>query len=113
MTSAATVLAFARADFLERARRTSFLLTLGVVVALAYTVHAGVWTVRLGRFFVEPGPGWTGALVVLATVVPLSLLGFYGVRGTVQRDRRTGVGPVLAATPASRLEYALGKFASN
>lgn len=113
MTRLRTVAGLARADFLERARRWGFALTLGMAAALAYTVHAGLWTVRLGRWYAEPGPAWTGTLVAVVTAVFLSLAAFYVVRGTVERDVRTRVGPILAATPASRLEYAFGKFASN
>ncbi len=113
MTRLRTVLGLARADFLERARRWGFGLTLGMAAGLAYTVHAGLWTVRLGRWYAEPGPAWTGTLVAVVTGVFLSLAAFYVVRGTVERDVRTRVGPILAATPASRLEYAFGKFASN
>lgn len=113
MTRTRTVLGLARADFLERSRRWGFLLTLGMAAGLAYTVHAGLWTVRLGRWYAEPGPAWTGTLVAVVTGTFLSLAAYYVVRGTVDRDVRTRVGPILAATPASRLEYAAGKFLSD
>lgn len=113
MSGLRALLGLARGDFRERTRRLPYLLTLGAVGYLAYTVHAGWWTVRLGRYFAEASPGWTGALVAVVTSVPLSLFGFYVVRGTVERDRRTRVGPILAATPTTRLRYAASKFVSN
>lgn len=113
MSTLRTVVELARGDFLERARRYSFLLTLGATAYLAYTVYAGWWTVRIGAYAAAPGPAWTGTLIAMTTSIPLSLFGFYVVKGTVARDRRTRVGPILAATPTTRWNYALGKFGSN
>lgn len=107
------ILELARGDFLERARRSGFLLTLGAAAGLAYTVHADVWTVMVGSSIPEPGPAWTGTLVAVATTIFLSLAAFYVVRGTIDRDLRTGVGPILGATPTTRLQYAASKFLSN
>ena len=113
MTAGRTVLEMARADFLERARRPNFLLTLAAAAGLAWTVHADVWTVLVGGSAPAPGPAATGTLMAVITSIFLSLAAFYLVRGAVDRDLRTGVGPILAATPANRLQYATGKFLSN
>jgi hypothetical protein len=64
--------------------------------------HRGVYT-----------SAWVGAFVALVTTCWVSLVGFYIVKGAIDRDRQTGVGQVLAATPLSRPTYALGKFVSN
>lgn len=113
MSRVRTVLELARGDFLERGRRYSFLLTLGAAAYLAYTVHAGWWLVRIGEYAPASGPVRLGMLVAQATGIILSLVGFYVVRGSVERDQRTGVGQILAATPATRLQYAAAKFVSN
>lgn len=113
MSSLRVALELARADFLERSRRPAFLLTLGAAAGLAYTVHADVWTVLVGSAMPAPGPATTGTLVAVVTSLFLSLVAFYLVRGTVERDVRTGVGPILTATPAGRLPYAASKVASN
>lgn len=107
------ILEMARADVLERARRPGFLFTLAGAAFLAYTVHADVWTVLVGGAIPQPGPEATGTLVAVVTSTFLSLACFYVVRGTVDRDLRTGVGPILAATPAGRLQYVAAKFLSN
>ena len=52
-------------------------------------------------------------MVAMLATLFLSLIGFYLVRGTVERDRRTGVGQILAATPLRGATYILGKAASN
>lgn len=49
---------------------------------------------------------------VLASLF-LSLIGFYLVAGSVRRDRRNGVGLILAATPLSKAAYLGGKAAAH
>ena len=43
----------------------------------------------------------------------LSWLGFYLVKGSVMRDRETGVGQIMASTPLTRPVYVFGKWLSN
>jgi hypothetical protein len=40
-------------------------------------------------------------------------VGFFVIKNAVERDRRTGVGQILATTPISKLQYTLGKTLSN
>ena len=49
----------------------------------------------------------------MVTACFVSLTGFYIVKNSVDRDRSTGVGQILAATPLSKSAYAFGKFLSN
>ena len=39
--------------------------------------------------------------------------GFYLVAGSVKRDRESGLGAILAATPLSKAAYLGGKFAAH
>lgn len=107
------VFAIARADFLERVRRYSFLVTLLAAVFLGYAAATGKITLRLGNYRGVYTSGWVGAMVALVTTTFMSLIGFYIVKDTVERDRRTGVGEVLATTTLSKPAYAAGKFLSN
>jgi hypothetical protein len=102
-----------RADFLERVRRTSFLVTLGLAVYLGYVVSAGQLKLWLGDARGIYNSAWVGVLMALVANVFLSLAGFYVVKNAVERDRRTGVGEILATTPMSKPLYTLGKTASN
>jgi ABC-type Na+ efflux pump permease subunit len=43
----------------------------------------------------------------------LGLFGFYLAKGSVARDRETGVGEILATTPLTRPLYTIGKWMSN
>ncbi len=103
----------ALADFLERVRRGSFLAILGLVGLLAYSIFTGAWSMRVGDFTGRPNAAWIAGLTALVTSFMLSLFGFYLVKNAIERDRATGVGQILAATPLSRPLYTLGKAASN
>jgi hypothetical protein len=107
------ITAIARADFLERVRRYSFLLTLLFATFLGYAAATGRIMIQLGGHRGVYTSAWVGALVALVTTCWVSLVGFYVVKGSIDRDRQTGVGQVLAATPLSKPTYALGKFLSN
>jgi hypothetical protein len=43
----------------------------------------------------------------------VSLAGFYIVKNTIERDRHTRVGQILASTPISKFMYVIGKGVSN
>lgn len=114
MTSLRIIPEMARADLLERIRRYSFLFMLLGAAWLAYTVFADYWRFRIAENYrIALGPVRTGTLVALITNLILSFAGFYLVKGTITRDRRTGVGQILNATPLNRMEYVAGKFVSN
>ncbi|HUE42935.1 MAG TPA: hypothetical protein VMP12_05190 [Candidatus Sulfotelmatobacter sp.] len=113
MIQVRAITAIARADFLERVRRYSFLLTLLFAMFLGYAAATGRIMIQLGGHRGVYTSAWVGALVALVTTCWVSLVGFYIVKGGIDRDRQTGVGQVLAATPLSKSTYALGKFLSN
>jgi hypothetical protein len=102
-----------RADFLERVRRQSFLVTLGLAAYLGYVVSAGQMKLVIGGMRGVYNSAWVGILMALMANLFLSLAGFYVVKNAVERDRRTGVGEILATTSMSKPLYALGKTASN
>jgi hypothetical protein len=103
----------ARADFLDRVRRPGFLMTLGFAVFLGWTVAAGKLQLWVGDARGVYNSAWVGTLTALVVNTFLSLVGFYLVKNAVERDRRTGVGQILATTPLSKPLYTLGKAASN
>ena len=104
-------------DFQERSRRFGFLLTLAFVLYAAFLFlppnHARYATLQFDGYRGVYNSAWVGTLVALQTSVFLSLAGFYLVKNAVQRDRRTGVGEVLAATRLSNRQYILSKMLSN
>jgi hypothetical protein len=114
-----------RADFYERVRRYSFLITLGATILAGYYLvpapDAGYSAGILPHDVNAPASyfrgvynsAWIGSMVALITTLLLSLPGFYLVKGSLERDRCTGVGEILATTPLSKALYCLGKWLSN
>src|SRR5271168_877488 len=107
------IFGLARADFLERVRRYSFFLTMMFALGLGYGAATGRVSVSMDGFRGVYTSAWIGAMVSLVTTCFVTLVGFYIVKSSVDRDRQTGVGQILAATPMSKASYALGKFLSN
>jgi hypothetical protein len=54
--------------------------------------------------------GYVGLAITMLCSTLLTLFGFYLVAGSVRRDRQSGVGAILAATPLSKSAYLCGKF---
>ena len=113
MSGPRVIFAIARADFLERVRRYSFFLTLLFAVYLGYATARGQISLQLDEYRGVYTSAWIGTLVALVTACFVSLVGFYIVKNCVERDRSTGVGQILAASPLAKATYALGKFLSN
>ena len=113
MTQPVVVMAIARADFLERIRRYSFLFTLGFALYLGYLATSGKLMLQVGHMRGIFNSAWVGGLLALVATAFISLAGFYFVKNTIQRDRDTRVGQILAATPVSKFIYVLGKMVSN
>jgi hypothetical protein len=113
MTWPRVIYHLARADFLERVRRYSFLLTLLFAFYLGYLVASGKMKLWLDEYRGVYTSAWIGTLTALTTSCFVSLVGFYVVKNAVDRDRRTRVGHILATTPLSKLAYVLGKAISN
>ena len=103
----------ARADFLERVRRYSFLLTLAFAAGLAFLTYSGTISLQLDEYRGFYNSAWVGSMMTLVSTAFITLAGFYMVKNTIQRDRQTRVGLVLATTPVSKSLYTLGKALSN
>ena len=107
------LLAIARADVLERVRRYSFLLTLAATAWLGWLVVRGQIVLMLDAYYGEMNGAWAGTLVAVTLSTLVTLVGFWIVKGSVEWDRRTRVGEILAAAPMSKATYVLGKSLSN
>lgn len=104
----------ARADFLERIRRTSFLLMLGLVVWIGYLSASGQASISMNiHYYGIVNSAWIGAVMTLTVSMFLAFVGFYIVKGSISRDYETGVGQIMATTPLNRPLYMLGKWLSN
>ena len=113
MKTARVLYHMAKADFLERVRRYSFLLTLGFAGLLASGVYRGDIVLILGKYRGAPNSAWFGAFLAIVATTFLSIVGFYIVKNSIERDEQTRVGRILADTPLSRFAYTGGKTVSN
>jgi hypothetical protein len=106
-----------RADFYERTRRYSFLITMGLVIATAYfylpTSGMRSFSLALDDYRGVYNSAWVGSAVAALCLMLLSLPGFYLVKNAIDRDERTRVGQILATTPISKPLYTLAKAFSN
>ena len=117
MKTARTLFHIMRADFFERARRYSFLITLGLTIFAAYIYlpqsDVNYQTLGLGGYRGVYNSAWVGGAVSVLCSVLLSLPAFYLVKNAVERDEQTRVGQIIATTPLSKPLYTLGKAVSN
>lgn len=108
------------ADFRERTRRYSFLITIGVITLLSFftlpPVNQKGKALRLvlnNEYRAVYNSSFIGSAIVVLVVMILSLFGFYLVKNSIERDYNTGVGQIIATTPTSKVLYLLGKMLSN
>ncbi len=117
MNTFSTVYHMLRADFLERARRTSFFVILGVSLLAGYlyipSVDSTSLALALGPWRGIYNSAWVGVVFGILTVILLPLSGYFLTKNTIERDRLTRVGQIIATTPISKLAYMLGKWLSN
>jgi hypothetical protein len=113
MGAIAQIYLLALADFRERTRRYSFLITLLGAVFFGYLVATGKWTIHLGLYRGEYNSAWVGSLMASATAIMLGIVGFYLVKNSITRDRDTRVGEILATTPLGKRAYVTSKWLSN
>ena len=111
--SPAELIQLSLADFRERTRRYSFLVTLAAVVYFGYLVGSGIYTPRFSGYRIEDNSAWIAASVALAGTLVMSFLGFYIINSSIRRDRLTGVGEILATTSISSQRYVWSKYLSN
>jgi len=106
-----------RADFFERARRYSFLITLGLTIFAAYMYlppsSADYLTLGLGNYRGVYNSAWVGGSVAVLCSALLSLPAFYLVKNAIERDEQTRVGQIITTTPLRKPLYTLGKAFSN
>jgi len=100
-------------DVLERVRRASFLLTVGMTIWLGSLVYTNNIQMSVGQYRGVVNSAWLGTLMALSATTFVSLAGFYIVKNAVELDRQTGVGQILAATRVSTRGYLLAKWLSN
>ncbi|MDH4157255.1 MAG: hypothetical protein OEW00_08270 [candidate division Zixibacteria bacterium] len=101
------------ADFRERTRRYSFLVTMIGVMFFGYLVITGQYTIGFGEYKSVYNSAWAGSLMAVCSSIMMAIIGFYLVRGSIKRDRLTEVGQIIATTKMSGRVYIASKLVSN
>ncbi|MGZ3946268.1 MAG: hypothetical protein ACXVJB_15085 [Mucilaginibacter sp.] len=106
-----------KADYLQRTRSYSFLITLAVTVYAAYSFvppnTANYTTLNVPGYRGAFNSAWVGYVSATMTTVMLSMWGFLLVNSGIKKDIDTEVGLIFATTPISNFGYLLTKLFSN
>jgi hypothetical protein len=118
MNTSRAIFHLMRADFLERIRSYGFLALLLFTVFLTYLFIPDINAIQivglyLGGYRATYNSAWIGTMTTLLMGEFFLIFSFYLLKGSVERDRRTGVGQILATTPMTKALYTLGKWLSN
>ena len=107
------VLAVAKADLRERMRRPPIYMAMAVGAFICYLCVIGKAGVALEGSRGVWNSAWSAATLAVIATSYTTLVCFFVVRSSVQRDEETGVGKLVATAPVSSFSYLLGKWISN
>jgi hypothetical protein len=117
MTSFRILYHMMKADYLERIRRYSFLVTIMLSIFIVYKYIPSsddhYLTLSLGDIRGIYNSAWIGSAVAILASMLLSLPAFFLIKNAIERDMKTGVGQIIATTPITRWMYTMGKMWSN
>jgi hypothetical protein len=106
-----------KSDYLQRTRTYTFLITLCVSLAVAYTFvpapNATYSTIRIADYVGYYNSAWFGYVTAIMTSIFLSLIGVYLVNSGVKNDINSKVGQIIATTKTSNFVYLFSKVISN
>ena len=109
-----------KADYLQRTRSYSFLITLVITVYVAYlfvpandATYTTLSTAGKQVYKSAYTSAWVGYVSGIMTTVMLSFYGFLLVNSGIKKDIDTEVGLIIATTPITNFKYLLSKQLSN
>ncbi|WP_428327394.1 hypothetical protein [Mucilaginibacter sp.] len=106
-----------KADYLQRTRSYSFLITLAITIYAAYSFvpppTASYTTLNVVGYKGVYNAAWVGHVSAMMTAIMLSLYGFFLVNSGIKKDIDTEVGLIIATTPITNFGYLLSKLLSN
>ena len=106
-----------KADYLQRTRSYSFLITLAITIYGAYSFvpppTASYTTLNIVGYKGIYNSAWVGYVSAMMTTIMLSLYGFFLVNSGIKKDIDTEVGLIIATTPITNFGYLLSKMLSN
>ena len=103
------LLTTAKTLILEQGRRSSSLVLIGIMIFLGYYFPPSTWRSFGGARGLYTS-GYIGGAVATRSALLFLILGFFLVRSSIENDRHSGVGEILASTPLKWVNYLLGKM---
>ncbi|SFE81812.1 hypothetical protein SAMN04487969_107106 [Paenibacillus algorifonticola] len=117
MTSLRILFHMMKADYFERVRSYSFLITVLLSIFFVYkyipSSDENYVTLSLQSIRGLYNSAWVGSGIAVLASMLLSLPAFFLVKNAIERDVQTGVGQIIATTPITRWMYTMGKMWSN
>lgn len=106
-----------RADFKQRTRQQSFMVTLMAMAMLTLfffpAPDAYYQTLVINGYRGIYNSAWLGMCLAMLNVLFLPLICFYLVKNALELDRQSMTGELIAATPVSKLSFLLGKWCTS
>lgn len=106
-----------KADYLQRTRSYSFLITLAITLFIAYSFipdqNASYTTLNASGYKGVYNSAWVGYVSGIMTTIMLAYFGFLLVNSGIKKDIDTEVGLIIATTPISNFKYLMSKQLSN
>lgn len=106
-----------KADYLQRFRSYTFIISLLASVIIAYSFvpaeSANYTTIQAGNYVGFNNAAWIGHVTAIMASTFLWLIGFYIINNGIRRDKETGVGQIIATTSITNFQYLLSKSLSN
>jgi hypothetical protein len=113
------VIGVARADFLERLRRFSFIAMMALALfAVFWFVPKDdgtmqVMAIQPDRFIQAGNPSWIPIASAWGLGFFLPLIGFFYLRNTIAYDEKSGVSQLITSSPIGNMRYMCGKVFSG
>lgn len=106
-----------KADYLDRVRNHQYLVVLmamSVLTMLFFPAQGAAYqTLAIGPYRGFYNSAWVGDTLAAMSVAFLPLICFYLIKNSINRDRHTGVGELVAATNISKFSLITGKWCAN
>ena len=108
------LIASIKADFKQRVRQSSFVITLLVMALLTVLFFpapsAEYQTLVINGYRGIYNSAWIGICLASLNVTLLPIICFYLVKNTINNDRRLLVSELIAATPVNKIHYLFAKW---
>ena len=108
------LIASIKADFKQRIRQSSFVITLLVMALLTVLFFpapsADYQTLVINGYRGIYNSAWIGICLASLNITLLPIICFYLVKNTINNDRRLLVSELIAATPVSKIHYLFAKW---